>query len=377
MSEARPSTQTFSLTSSTAHDVWHGSEEKDAYEWWYFDAISDDGRDAVVIIFLDNFIFSPRYNRLCMSSESGFPSKTSETSETSKTSKTSETCRFPALAFFYYRDGKPLLRCINEVTSDSFSASKDTARCRIGESEFEFGAAAGGDGYRIAVRGVMQGGRRLEADFEWVNTESDLGFEENGGVEGSHNWNLVAPRAEVTGKIDVLDGKAPDKARLNFRGTGYHDHNHDTRWLPEAVKRWQWGRVHFHDATAVFYDFEPFEGERVSRLITLRNGKVRVDRVRVLESAARRDVFGLSYPSSLTFVAEDGLSLTVKNSRPVDSSFFYLRFMNESTITFPDGDVSTGKALTECLAPKALRFRWLDWLVDMRIGREGRGAFLK
>ena len=31
-------------------------------EWWYFDALSEDGRDAVVIIFLDNFIFSPRYN---------------------------------------------------------------------------------------------------------------------------------------------------------------------------------------------------------------------------------------------------------------------------------------------------------------------------
>ncbi len=30
-----------------------------AYEWWYFDAVSDDGRDALVIIFLSNFIFSP------------------------------------------------------------------------------------------------------------------------------------------------------------------------------------------------------------------------------------------------------------------------------------------------------------------------------
>ena len=34
-----------------------------AQEWWYFDALSDDCRDALVIIFFSNFIFSPRYNR--------------------------------------------------------------------------------------------------------------------------------------------------------------------------------------------------------------------------------------------------------------------------------------------------------------------------
>ena len=53
----------FSFTSSIAADVWTPKPNSRAYEWWYFDALSDDGRDAVVIIFLDNFIFSPRYNK--------------------------------------------------------------------------------------------------------------------------------------------------------------------------------------------------------------------------------------------------------------------------------------------------------------------------
>jgi carotenoid 1,2-hydratase len=223
----------------------------------------------------------------------------------------------------------------------------------------------------------MQGGRTLEAELEWITIESDLGFEENGGAEGSHNWNLVAPRADVMGRIRVLDGTGTEKTQLEFRGTGYHDHNHDTRWLPEAVRRWQWGRVHFHDTTAVFYDFEPLEGERVSRLITVRNRETRVDKVRVIEGSYKRDVFGLAYPASTTFVADDGLKLVVRNPRPVDSSFFYLRFVNDSTLVYPDGTAHAGKSLTELLAPKALKYRWLDWLVDMRIGRDGKGALLR
>ena len=63
MATAQTLREKFSFTSSVAADVWTPKPNAKAYEWWYFDAISDDGRDAVVIIFLDNFIFSPRYNR--------------------------------------------------------------------------------------------------------------------------------------------------------------------------------------------------------------------------------------------------------------------------------------------------------------------------
>ena len=38
----------FSFTSSIAADVWSPKPNSKAYEWWYFDALSDDGRDAVV-----------------------------------------------------------------------------------------------------------------------------------------------------------------------------------------------------------------------------------------------------------------------------------------------------------------------------------------
>src|SRR5689334_14274798 len=63
--EKRVQPEKFSFSSSVKEDVWHPKSDAAAYEWWYFDALSDDGKDAVVVIFLDNFIFSPRYNALC------------------------------------------------------------------------------------------------------------------------------------------------------------------------------------------------------------------------------------------------------------------------------------------------------------------------
>ena len=58
------SAERFVFSSSVAADVWHPQKNPKAYEWWYFDALSDDGREAIVIIFLDNFIYSPRYNNV-------------------------------------------------------------------------------------------------------------------------------------------------------------------------------------------------------------------------------------------------------------------------------------------------------------------------
>ena len=58
-----PVNEQFAFSSCVASDIFHTNKSRKGYEWWYFDALSDDGRDGVVIIFLDNFIFSPRYKR--------------------------------------------------------------------------------------------------------------------------------------------------------------------------------------------------------------------------------------------------------------------------------------------------------------------------
>ena len=346
----------FSVISSVELDVHHPSKPKAGYEWWYFDAISDDGRDAVVIIFLENFIFSPRYNS---AAQSGNINR-----------------RFPALAFFHYRDGKAMHRVINEYDESEFTSSESTPYCRIGENIFTVVEEKGGLKYIVDLALTEKNHRPFKAHYEFDLMEHSVLSRDSDRNHDAHEWNLVAPKCKVFGYSTTSENEGLS-FRRDFRGTGYHDHNIDSRWLPETVRTWDWGRVHLDDATVVFYDFVDLSGKRVTKLVTSRNGVGTITNVAVEERGTKRDVFGLSYPREIVFTGDDGLILSVVNSAPVDSSFFYLRFVNDVSVTTPAGKTFEGRALTERLVPHALRYRWLDWLVDMRIGRGGKGAFLK
>lgn len=361
MDEVKTAAKTsFSFNSSLADDVWHPKTSAKSYEWWYFDALSDDGSESVVIIFLDNFIFSPRYNTVA-----------------SKHDSSAETRKSPAIAFVYYRHGKPVYRAINEFSADDFKASSEKPECRIGDNHLTFKSAPYGSGYLISINANLSSNRRIEALFEWVVIESDFVPASESIGDASHYWNLVAPRTDVSGRISVFDRANKEIDVRHFRGTGYHDHNIDNRWLPETVKDWHWGRVHFADATAVFYRYcETNEAAPTTKLLVVRNGELRERDCLYEETEFSRDKFGIRYPKRLRFETEDNLKLRVNHLQIIDSSFFYLRFLSEMTLSLRDGKPRKKTGITEYLAPKMLRYRWLDWLINMRIGRNGKGSFL-
>jgi carotenoid 1,2-hydratase len=376
----------FSFTSSIAADVWSPKPNSKAYEWWYFDALSDDGRDAVVIIFLDNFIFSPRYNR--KKGDALKPDRVENVSNLQVAAAASGEINpqsqihnpkssVPAVAFTYYHDGKPVYRAINEFNADEFSAGEDTPSCRIGENFFRFESAPYGSGYFVSIKANLRKNCSLEAQFEWLSIESDFSPFAKTDSNDTHVWNLAVSRADVSGKINVKNEKGKELKAVQFRGTGYHDHNYDNRWLPETVRDWQWGRAHFNDSTAVFYRYkECGESDGTTKLFTIRNGELRTRSAEYDEQQFARDIFGIRYPQRLTFTTEDNMRLRVKQTKIIDSSFFYLRFLSEMTLTLRDGKPRKSTGITEYLNPKALKYRWLDWLVSMRIGRNGKGSFL-
>lgn len=369
-------------SSSLAGDTWHaGDHRAGAYEWWYFDAASDDGRDTLVIIFLDNFIFSPRYNRTATQKPPESPAQTSTAG-----------AQFPAVVCCLYRDGRPVIRAINEYTAADFAAEAARPACRIGLSGFQLVDSAEGARYVITIDETLRHGRRLSARFEWVVTEGDfdgrgpsdgLKVDEDkafGSDDGAHVWNMVAPRCRVSGTMTTVerDGRRSDIQA--FSGTGYHDHNRDRRWLPATVAEWQWGRAHFDGATAVFYRYrEHGETEHFTRLFLVRDGVLSTHPAQLRTGRLRRHHFGLRYPPELRFeTTDESATLRVRQTRVLDGSYFYLRFDGEATLDTRDAHGSRrAHAITEHLAPRALRSRWLDWLTDMRIGRNGRASFLK
>lgn len=364
----------FSFTSSIAADVWHQKTNPEAFEWWYFDALSDDGRDGIVIIFLDNFIFSPRYNAKNSRQANLFGKLKNKI--LGKSGEHNYNL-FPAVAFIYYRDGKAKYRAINEFAPEEFSASVEKAACAIGGNSFRLESAPYGSGYLLKLSAKLRKNRHLEAHFEWLSVESDFTPEKEIDIEDAHIWNLAVARADVTGRISIADDAGKNLDVVHFRGTGYHDHNLDNRWLPTTVQDWQWGRAHFNDATAVFYRYKE-HGERhpVTKLFVVKEGKLTESDAAYEESKFKRDKFGVKYPTRLNFIADNNTRLSVKPIKVIDSSFFYLRFLSEMTLTCPDGTPHKIVGITEHLAPKALKYRWLDWLTNMRIGRHGKGSFL-
>jgi carotenoid 1,2-hydratase len=220
--------------------------------------------------------------------------------------------------------------------------------------------------------------RTIEAKLEWLSMEGDfLPGDLTAPRLAGHCWNLVSARADVTGSIKVSGEKGRSLDVRHFRGTGYHDHNSDSRWMPAAVKTWQWGRAHFDDATAVYYRYRELDrSEPVTKLFLIKNNKLKIYDAYCEERRLSRNIFGLKYPKELLFSTEEGIRLTMLQERPIDESFFYLRFLSEAELRFPLAPDRETFAITEHLAPKALKYRWLDWLVNMRIGRNGKGAFL-
>ena len=351
--------ENFSFSSCVKSDVWHPEKDAKGYEWWYFDALSDDGKEAVVIIFLDNFIFSPDYNHR---NHKGLINKNES---------------FPAVAFVYYKDGKPVYRAINQFNPEEFKASSKTPQCQIGENFFHLETAPYGSGYILEIKVNLRKKQKLTARLEWLSIEHDLLPKEKDLPDETHFWNLVSSRSDVTGKITVENKKGKKSDEINFRGTGYHDHNLDNRWLPEIVKDWQWGRSHFLDTTAVYYRYDELEKDKtVSKLFLTRDHQITEKDAKFEVQEIGRDKFGLKYPKRLKITTEDNVKLRVKQNKIIDSSFFYLRFLSETTLTLRDGKPRKTIAITEHLEPKTLKYRWLDWLVKMRIGKNGKSPFL-
>ncbi len=346
-----------SFCSSLKDDVWHNLSGPNAFESWHFDAVSDDGREALVIAFYDNYVLSPRFYI---------------NSNTRANVTQSGKHRFPAVSFVYSVDGKPVISSVNEFVEGDFH-SVEKKGCAIGNSSFSVETAEYGSGFVVSVDMPTFGGRRIKAELEWLLIESDL--TPSAERTSAAIWNAVAPRADVSGKITLVGRRGKATKTVNFRGTGYHDQVTSANVHYRDLSSRMWGRAHFVDSTVVFDRLGGVENRLApGKFYLIRDGRIE-ERVAACEASEhRRDRWGLLVPRRISFVSEDQIKIRIKPMTAFRSGFTEVKMLSEITLSLRDGKARKTVGITEFVDPRRLRHRIFRWISDLRIGGEDRSA---
>lgn len=343
-----------SFCSSVADERWHDLDGIKSFESWHFDAVSDDGREALVITFYDNYTLSPRFFE-----------------DASFHGTSIAIHKFPAVSFLYSRDGKPVLNAVNEYIEGEFRASEDNVGCEIGRSRFELRAAEYGKGHFLTIDVRTRGGRRIQAEIEWVFIESNLLPPD--GKPAAAVWNIVAPRADVSGKIKLIGRLGSLKRQIKFRGTGFHDHIRSENTHYRDLRSRMWGRAHFVDTTVVFERHGgDHDSDAADQLCVVRDGELDVYRVAADEGAHTLNRWGLQLPRRVLFRADDQIVLKVRPFAVIRAGFSEVKTLSKITLDLPGGPTRRATGIVEFIDPGRMKYALFRKISDLRIGRYHR-----
>lgn len=362
-----------------------------SYEWWYFDAVSENGL-SIVVIFYDGNPFSRRYI------------------ESLKNGKMLPPSDFPAITISVYKKGVPLFYSFEEMKPEQGVFSDEEPHGRVGKNIFLLNQQGGnsrsyllqldqelpcGDHLtatlelafhpEVSLHGQLNdradgGSHEIEEDLSEFNDypseieEGSSGFNdyahklEKGSVGvdkefSGHEWNLVVPRGDVSGSLN-LNGTVYD-----FRGTGYHDHNTGVEPLKESFNEWYWGRYHMEEETLIYYLMLGESGWENRAWILKRDGTLLTDRITCHLEDLEYNLFGLHSARKIVFKSEAGEWLVQKSNR-IDNGPFYQRFEGR-LLGNHRGKLIRGHGFSEYIKPSRIYTRLFWPLVNMRINYPG------
>ena len=315
-------------------------------EWWYFDAISDDGETALVIVWYAGLPFDPAYGVATLR-------------------HLRDPARHPApnpldhaaIGLSLYRRGKTAIYALNRYPAAAFVHEAGPFSVAVARSRVDRDAS----GYALHVETPAQDGRRsILADLRFTPAPGTTPLERDlGGRGGPHHWILAAPDCRVEGTVSL---RGPRGLSVDFRGRGYHDHNAGAEELSLAWTRWRWGRVHLGSKTAIYYQAEPRDGPTRSLWVVCDDGRPMVvrDDAPFTFDDWRRHPLGIRYAKRLGL---DGVG-SWTHRKLVDYGPFYLRWLSEFEV-----DGKSGLGICELLEAKNLHKPWSNWMIPFRLKR--------
>lgn len=228
------------IYSGKEHDVLHSMESSGSYEWWYFDAESDNGDWVVTVIYFVGIPMSPYYLIEFLSGE-----------------KALAVDNIGIVVSIYHKGKRVGYSFIHgERNQLGFNQESNlTYKLNIGLSELVFD----GKEYKLDIDTSSE-------TWDYQSIRCSLSFKpkyllpeqsikqgsDSSQNESAHTWVLVAPDCDVHGEI-ILNEHNSQLMQIPFKGRGYHDHNFGLRPLHIDWNEWYWGRIYADDMTIIFY----------------------------------------------------------------------------------------------------------------------------
>jgi carotenoid 1,2-hydratase len=281
------------LHTARALDAVHvGDESPGAYQWWYFDALSDDGRFSVVSIIFIGGIFSPLYSDRIAAGVSASPMD------------------HPMVNLVVRDRGRRLAWVFSEYPREHLKIRDPDLDFSIGASRLRRLASGA---YEVMIDDDdLPAGHPVSARLRLTPEGEGFAPPECRLSPGApHFWATPAPRCRVHFQSASLG--------LEFEGTGYHDVNMGRELLHLGMREWSWGRAHLHDEDRIFYDAMELSGTRTRWLLAGRDGRYRQVPLGAPPQRRRTTAWLLRIPD---WPAELGL---VPPARTLESSPFYRR----------------------------------------------------
>ncbi len=318
-----------------------------AYEWWYFDAVSDGGEWALSCIWFLGNPFSPYYRQAARG-------------------VSADPYANNALFFALYRHGHLHAYHFTRFPVSQVSAAETLPLCLVFGPNTVSMPSPGE--WRLTLADENGNGRMLAASLTFTGPPLSASTGEDMPLDGDHSWLPIAPFCRVFGQITLRETQNPGSEKISFTGTGYHDHNWGRLPFDAAIRNWTWARAALPgQRSVILYHVRPHRGLPVSHLLLFEAGRLAYYDAR---ASVQRDKpvwngFGTRYQSRLT-VRGDSLSVVFRFGRRLDSSPFYIRALCGAEVT-QSGQTETGHGIGEYLRPRPLSRRLVASAIKARI----------
>jgi len=317
-----------------AHTKWL-RETPGAYEWWYYDALSDCGEWAIACIWFLGNPFSPYY-RLAVQGIAADP------------------LTHNALFFALYREGKLQSYHFTRFPRQEVEASAALpGEVRLGPNILRLGTDGDSE---LSLSDENGNGRSLVATLRFESSPLDSQPTIAARPGETHFWIPTAPSCHVIGKIRVQGAQNVAATELLFTGRGYHDHNWGQLPLDTTVQEWYWARAALEgDRAVILYHVRARNPiEEASHLLIFDSGRLILHDSSAQVKISRRVLngFGAIYATRLS-ARSGGYEVRFDLGKRLDSAPFYLRMLCQASVT-ENGVTEWGHGIGEFFRPRML-----------------------